>query len=286
MTRFTLRSFAAGSKIITQGEQGTTFYIVQQGTCVVSINQAPNSDATHSTLTIAELRQGDHFGEMALLNNEPRTANVIAETPVTCFELERQDFAMIIEPYQAQITEDAQVRRKSLEDQHRDMLLDKDIDWRHIRNLGIVGSGTFGTVALALDERTNTTYAMKILDKQKVKSLRQDKRLETEKNLLVQMSSDFICSLYSVHEDSTAHYLLLELVQGGELQKLIHSRSGHGIPHQPAKFYTACIALALAYLHKRHVAYRDLKVAFASAALHCLLPLVTYASFLSMHASR
>ena len=61
---------------------------------------------------------------------------------------------------------------------------------------------------------------------QQVKALRQEKRLETERNLLIQLDSDFVCRLYSVHEDSTAYYLLLELVQGGELQKLIHSRSG------------------------------------------------------------
>jgi len=59
--------------------------------------------------------------------------------------------------------------------------------------------------------------------------------------------------------------LLLELIQGGELRNLIHPndkemrsmqiselRKGGlaGMPHQPAKFYIAAIALPLIYLHR------------------------------------
>ena len=46
-----------GDKIIKQGEVGKEFYIIKQGTTIVTINQAPDSTMTHETLAIAELKQ-------------------------------------------------------------------------------------------------------------------------------------------------------------------------------------------------------------------------------------
>lgn len=124
------------------------------------------------------------------------------------------------------------------------------------------------------DRRNGHTFAMKVLDKRRVRKMRQEKRLETETMLLESFSSPFISRLFAHTEDSAAHYLLLELVQGGELQRLIHPRDQAarkqqhddvclgklaGIPHQPAKFYAAAISIPLNYIHQRHVAFRDLK---------------------------
>ncbi len=52
--------------------------------------------------------------------------------------------------------------------------------------------------------------------------MRQERRLETEKLLLRAMKSPFICRLFADTEDALAYYLLMEMVQGGELQRLIH----------------------------------------------------------------
>ena len=53
--------------------------------------------------------------------------------------------------------------------------------------------------------------------------------------------------------------MLLEFVQGGELFAVVHTTKTDGIPDAQAKFYAAGIILALGYLHKKDVAYRDLK---------------------------
>ena len=44
---------------------------------------------TNETTVIAKLGAGEYFGEMALLNDEPRKANVICTSDVSCFSLDK-----------------------------------------------------------------------------------------------------------------------------------------------------------------------------------------------------
>ncbi len=69
------RDYAAGEEIFHQGDPGIGMYIIQQGT--VSIVQMPENHE------LAELSVGDFFGEIALLNETPRSASAIARTECT-----------------------------------------------------------------------------------------------------------------------------------------------------------------------------------------------------------
>lgn len=68
--------------IIKQGEIGDRFYIVYEGSVGVFVNGE----------RVAGLKEGTFFGEKALLENEVRAADVIAETYVTCYTLQRGVF--------------------------------------------------------------------------------------------------------------------------------------------------------------------------------------------------
>jgi hypothetical protein len=72
----------AGSVIVREGDEGDRFYIVAEGTVDVT-----TADGRGSTL-----EAGDHFGEIALIRESPRTATVTAATPVVLYALDRDDF--------------------------------------------------------------------------------------------------------------------------------------------------------------------------------------------------
>jgi len=79
-------SFDRGENIVTQGEDGHAFYIIKNGSCTVR-----RSDHGE-TFEIARLKEGDFFGEAALLNDSKRGATVVADVDTRCYFLERQQF--------------------------------------------------------------------------------------------------------------------------------------------------------------------------------------------------
>lgn len=125
------------------------------------------------------------------------------------------------------------------------------------------------------DPDDDNTYAVKIVNRQKIRKRHQLAQVNSELEILSSLRCPFICTLIGSKEDSYGFYLLLELAQGGQLTKLIYPsdkslRAEHftiikrgglaGLPHDPAKFYISGVSLALAYLHRKSIVYRSLKV--------------------------
>lgn len=61
-----------------KGEEGNIFYFVEQGKAIATKKKSPESAAEK----VMEYNVGDYFGELALLKNAPRAANVIAEVKI------------------------------------------------------------------------------------------------------------------------------------------------------------------------------------------------------------
>jgi CRP-like cAMP-binding protein len=74
-------SIAAGDIVIHAGDTGDRFYIVAEGELEIL------GEGLHRTA-----RAGDHFGEIALLQDVPRTATVRAVADARLYALERGDF--------------------------------------------------------------------------------------------------------------------------------------------------------------------------------------------------
>lgn len=74
-----VRNYAKGDIIVNQGDNGIGFYIIASG----QVEVYRQKDDTR--LKLSELKGGDFFGEMALFEDSPRTATVIATEPTTCY---------------------------------------------------------------------------------------------------------------------------------------------------------------------------------------------------------
>jgi len=75
-----------GERLIAQGEAGDSFFAVGSG----------QFDVVRDGSRIAAIGPGEHFGEIALLTDQPRNATVIAHTPARVFELDREGFSRVV----------------------------------------------------------------------------------------------------------------------------------------------------------------------------------------------
>lgn len=85
------RKFAAGDKVITQGDEGDALYIVDAGKLECAKAVSPQDPPT----VVMTYSVGDSFGELALLYNTPRAATVTASTACTLWSLDRSTFAHV-----------------------------------------------------------------------------------------------------------------------------------------------------------------------------------------------
>lgn len=87
----TPRQYAAREVVIRQGDPGNEFFIIESGKLQVWQTQ----EAGEPRL-VQSLGPGQFFGEVALINNAPRNATIIAETPSVLLSLKREDFDSLV----------------------------------------------------------------------------------------------------------------------------------------------------------------------------------------------
>jgi CRP-like cAMP-binding protein len=80
--------FMEGATVVRQGEDGDTFYVILEGEVKV---------AGPSGRVVNRLRPGEFFGEISLLDGGPRTASVVAETPLTMLALSRSSLLRLVQ---------------------------------------------------------------------------------------------------------------------------------------------------------------------------------------------
>ncbi len=86
LTSTTLRSYGKGDVIVTEGEPGSSLFLVVSGTVQVFTRDESSGEEIH----LAQLGPGDFFGEVSLLTGKPRTATITADSPVIAIELTRE----------------------------------------------------------------------------------------------------------------------------------------------------------------------------------------------------
>ena len=100
-TRFEEVPMKAGQIVIRQGDKGDYYYVIKQGRCRVV--QKPG--AGQKMVALADLAEGDGFGEEALLSDAPRNATIAALTDGALMRLAKDDFLKLLkEPVLERVT--------------------------------------------------------------------------------------------------------------------------------------------------------------------------------------
>lgn len=258
-----VQAFSAGQYIIKQGEEGSRFYIINEGevrcTRQVSANQEEE---------LIKLYPQEFFGERALITNEPRKANVIAVAHVECLVLERSNFQSLLtevhddmkdvitkmSPGAEAAAEEAATGGPTTDFKYEDLLV-----------MRTIGTGTFGRVKLVQHKLTGRVCALKCMKKTEIVQSHQEKNIMNEKNLLFECSTcPFVLALLQTYNQPNQILMLMEFIQGGELWSYIYEKTNTvkrntagGFEMSAVKFYAANVLLAFRHLHKKGIGYRS-----------------------------
>lgn len=94
MSNIHKRNYIAGEYIFYQGDPGIGLYIINDGKVIIS----RDSDEGHK-ITLAVFEKGDFFGELALVDNDKRSASAITEFDTELYVIFKPDLDEFIEKY-------------------------------------------------------------------------------------------------------------------------------------------------------------------------------------------
>jgi len=256
-------TFKKNDVVVNIGDKVDTFYIIKDGHVVRTEAGKPTT-----------LAAGEWFGDVEMESKAASAAMYTAQDTVDCFSLDKATFASLLGPME-------KLRR----DEKRSAAEAKsaggaggaaggaggaggaraetashatNIPFKQLEQRATLGTGTFGRVKLVRNKADQKTYALKMLQKSQIVALRQQTNIMNEKRILQTISHPFILKMFQTYKDQHCLYMLLELVQGGELFNRLQS-SGGAVKVGDARFYAACVLDAFDHLHSRKILYRDLK---------------------------
>ena len=255
------------------------------------ISNSKSASTTKETVEgeLGSLSAGQWFGEDDIDTQIPSCAAYTAVGAVQCFVIESDTFQTAVAPYlnrnrsvrsvtaesKASESKTGDLTLRSPEGQqsrHRENGRDNrsieirgprprlGLPFKELEQRATLGTGTFGRVRLVYHRKTNRVFALKMLKKAQIVALRQQANIMNEKDLLMRVDHPFIIKLYDTYKDRDRLYMLMELVQGGELfARLQNSVTPGRITSNEARFYAGCVLDAFEHLHGLSIVYRDLK---------------------------
>jgi CRP-like cAMP-binding protein/tRNA A-37 threonylcarbamoyl transferase component Bud32 len=260
-----VQQFDEGDFVIREGEEGSRFYIINEG----------HAEARVGGKKVGTLSHLDFFGERSLMKQEKRMADIVATSAVECLVLEQDAFRNLRGDVKKILEREIEKREAvskgatqgaANEEGAAAAAAWKEIPYSDLKIMRTLGQGTFGRVKLVQSKTSKRVFALKCMQKQQIKQAHQERNIMNEKNILIECKHPLILELYQTYMNKSEIFMLMEMVQGGELWTYIYekvdllprTRIG-GFTNSASMFYAGCVVSALHYIHNKGVAYRDLK---------------------------
>lgn len=122
----------------------------------------------------------------------------------------------------------------------------------------VVGEGGFCKVRLGIHQVSGAKTAVKLIDKSKLSSETDRKRVGREIRVLKRLTHPNVVRLFDVVETASRIFCVMEFADGGSV--LDHVRARRHLDENTAASFTAQIADALDYCHRNWIAHRDVKL--------------------------
>ncbi|MCJ1395635.1 hypothetical protein MMC18_008521 [Xylographa bjoerkii] len=132
----------------------------------------------------------------------------------------------------------------------------EEVNLNHFRLLRVVGKGAFGKVRIVERKDTGLTFALKYIRKDEIVRSESVRNIIRERRMMEHLNHPFLCNLRYSFQDIEYLYIVLDLMNGGDLRFHISRKT---FTEEAVRFWMAELACALRYVHKQGIVHRDLK---------------------------
>lgn len=190
---------------------------------------------------------------------------LVAKEKVQCASFSLACFRKLRETYPPDQRDQETLRQTLDNDSTEDFGVINDLDITQMKLHLITSQGSRSAHAIGTYSN-GREYSIKYVSKANIiaKSNKEIDEFFAESNMLRTFHSRFIQKMCCVFETPTSVAFVTEELDRGDLFSAIYENPFYpaeegGIPSELVKFYTSSLASAIAYLHERNIAYRDLK---------------------------
>ncbi len=243
------RRFGVGSALMRQGDDGDCLMVVQEGEVEVAVTFEGERHV------LKRAGRGEVFGEMSLLTREPRTASVIALTPVRVLALPVEDFLRLAdtEPVLTEVL--SRLTAQRLGEGIHDALSGKIFHGYRIRRR--LGRGGMAIVYDGEDTVTGRRVAFKMMSHRLVFREVSRRRFQQEADIIESFDHENIARMFGRFEAFRTFFIVMEYCDGSPLDRILAVR--RTLPVPDARRVLGQVASALTYAHARRVVHRDIK---------------------------
>lgn len=255
-------NFPAGVTIFNQGDPGDCLYIIVSGK--VRVHQGER--------TLNYLHAGHVFGEMAMLDSEPRLASVTTEQDTRLYRLDQAPFYALMAQYTEVQRGVIRTISRHLRERVRDLAQARE-ELERYRTEGAIeapnkvgayemgdriGMGGMSQVYKGHQAALNRTVAIKILSPSLAGSPEFRARFEREAKFIAALSHPNIVTIYDYGNRGETYYIAMEYVNGVTLEAYLEDHHPLSLPEGIRIIRE--VAAALDYAHERNLVHRDIKL--------------------------
>lgn len=235
---------------MTQGDAAEGLLILLEGTGQVLL-RSQDGDVRR----IGRFTSGDLVGEMALVTREPRSATVMADSPIRALLVPTTAFDRLAVRHLELAVVLTELVADRLGQGAYDGLGGKKVEG--FRILRCAGRGGMSVVYRAQEESTGELVALKMMSYRLIYDSGALARFHQEAEILRSLNHANIARLRRLFPAYHTFFLVMELCEGVDLQRLVNSRGR--LAESQVRPILGQLALTLEYVHQRGLVHRDLK---------------------------
>lgn len=249
LNQMTRRTLSAGQRLMTQGDTGDTFFIIQEGYCTISVER--NGD----NQVINRLCEGDVVGEVAVLTGEPRGAHVDAESDLKLWEITRRQFDDLAEDYPELKDFLTELLTQRLESRHADPT--RTVGKYLIEQK--LGAGGWSLVYAGSHKILDMPVAIKMMKHNLAMDAEFLENFRREARIIASLNHPNIIQIYDIEEQYRTIFIIMEFLRGQSLEEIISNLGRLSQDRTINYLIQACRGLA--YAHDQGLVHRDIKPA-------------------------